>query len=78
MLPEVRSGIVVSKPSYLTAQLRESVPYLQDAGWRQTATLLLAAADEIEGLRSRLEQVERGAVLDRPRREASGTGRVVR
>ena len=68
----------MSKPSYLTAQLRESVPYLQDAGWRQTATLLLAAADEIEELRSRLEQFEPRAVLDQPRHKASATGRVGR
>ena len=41
-----------SKTTYLSAQLRESAPYLQDAGWRQTADLLLAAADEIETLRA--------------------------
>jgi hypothetical protein len=44
----------VKKPTYLSAQLRESAPYLRDAGWGQTATLLLAAADEIETLRQRL------------------------
>lgn len=44
----------MSKATYLSAQLRESVPYLQDAGWRQTADLLLAAADEIETLRAQL------------------------
>jgi hypothetical protein len=26
---------------YLTAQLRESSPYLKDVGWRDTAKLLL-------------------------------------
>jgi hypothetical protein len=40
--------------TYLSAQLRESAPYLKDAGFRQTATLLLAAADEIETLQQRL------------------------
>jgi hypothetical protein len=43
-----------SKPSYLSAQLRETAPYLKDAGWQQTATLLFAAADEIEALQQRL------------------------
>ena len=46
----------VEKPTYLTAQLRESAPYLRDAGWRETSTLLLAAADEIESLRAQLER----------------------
>jgi hypothetical protein len=40
------------KETYLSAQLREAVPYLQDSGWRETAVLLLAAADEIERLRN--------------------------
>jgi hypothetical protein len=44
----------VKKHTYLSAQLRESAPYLKDAGFRQTATLLLAAADEIETLQQRL------------------------
>ena len=48
----------VSKPTYLSAQLRESAPYLRDAGWRQTADLLLAAADEIEALRRDLEEAQ--------------------
>jgi hypothetical protein len=43
-----------AKSGYLPAQLRESAPYLKDAGWQQTATLLLAAADEIEMLQQRL------------------------
>ena len=38
--------------TYLTAQLRESAPYVQDAGWHQTAALMIAAADEIEQLRT--------------------------
>ena len=36
--------------TYLTAQLREAVPYLSDAGWHQTAKLLTDAATEIERL----------------------------
>jgi hypothetical protein len=44
----------MNKSSYLTAQLRESAPYLRDAGWHQTAQLLVAAADEIEALRAQL------------------------
>jgi hypothetical protein len=40
----------VKKETYLSSQLRESATYLKDAGFRQTATLLLAAADEIETL----------------------------
>jgi hypothetical protein len=38
------------KATFLTTQLRESVPYLRDAGFRETANLLTAAADEIEAL----------------------------
>jgi hypothetical protein len=44
----------LKKPTYLSTQLRETAPYLKDAGWRQSATLLLAAADEIERLQQRL------------------------
>jgi hypothetical protein len=37
--------------TYLTAQLREAMPYLADAGWHhQTAKLLTEAATEIEHL----------------------------
>ncbi len=39
--------------TYLTTQLRESAPYVSEAGWHQTAQLLLAAAEEIERLRAR-------------------------
>ena len=42
----------MKQASYLSAQLRESAPYLRDSGWRETATLLTLAADEIEQLRS--------------------------
>ena len=53
-LDRARDKGTMSKMTYLSAQLRESAPYLQDAGWRQTADLLLAAADEIETLRAQL------------------------
>ena len=40
--------------TFLSSQLRESAPYLQDEGWDQTAQLLLAAAAEIESLQTQL------------------------
>jgi hypothetical protein len=43
---------------YLTAQPRESSPYLKNVGWRDTAKLLLLTADEIEGLRKRVHERE--------------------
>ena len=42
----------------LVVALRESCGYLRDAGYRQTAHLLTAAADEIEQLRERLHALE--------------------
>jgi hypothetical protein len=48
----------MSKTTYLSAQLRESAPYLREAGWRETAALVAAAADEIETLRQRLAEIE--------------------
>jgi hypothetical protein len=42
------------KSAYLVAQLRESAPYLRDAGWHQSADLMIAAANEIEALRAQL------------------------
>jgi len=45
---------VVKEASYLSTQLREGAPYLRDAGWRETATLLTLAAEEIEQLRRRI------------------------
>ena len=48
----------MQKSNYLSAQLRESAPYLKDAGWHQVATLIIVAADEIETLRQRLAKVE--------------------
>jgi hypothetical protein len=46
----------MQKATFLSSQLRESSPYLQDAGFRDTAKLVLAAADEIEALHSLIEQ----------------------
>jgi len=47
------------KPAtYLSAQSYQSAPYLRDAGWRETATLLTVAADEIERLRARVMNLE--------------------
>jgi hypothetical protein len=48
----------MAKPNYLSAQLRESAPYLKDAGWHDTAILMTAAADEIETLRQRIAELE--------------------
>ena len=48
----------MAKPNYLSAQLRESAPYLKDAGWHETAILIAAAADEIEALRQRVAELE--------------------
>ena len=48
----------VKQATYLSVQLRESVPYLRDAGWRETAALLTVAADEIEQLRARVMDLE--------------------
>jgi hypothetical protein len=48
---------------YLSAQLREAVPYLKDAGWHETASLL-AAADDIERMQARLTTVEENPHLD--------------
>ena len=42
----------------LVTALRESCGYLRDAGYRETARLLVAAADEIEALRARLQAFE--------------------
>ena len=42
----------------LITALRESCGYLHDAGYRETARLLVAAADEIEQLRACLQAVE--------------------
>jgi len=47
----------MSKATYLTAQLRDSAPYLKDAGWHRTAKLVCEAADELEALRALLTQL---------------------
>jgi hypothetical protein len=47
----------MAKSTYLSAQLRESAPYLREAGWRQTADLVAAAAEEIEALRLQVEKL---------------------
>ncbi len=41
-------------PLAIAAQLRESADYLSDVGWRQTADLMVAAAQEIEDLRRKV------------------------
>ena len=48
-----------SMATALVTALRESCGYLRDAGYRETARLLVAAADEIEALRERLQAFER-------------------
>ena len=46
----------MAEMTYLSGQLRESAPYLRDAGWRESADLMLAAAAEIEALTARLRE----------------------
>jgi hypothetical protein len=60
------------KATYLSAQLRESAPYLRDAGWRQTADLLVAAAHEIESLRSQLAAANLDMPIERQANENQG------
>jgi len=43
---------------FLTRELRESSPYLADQGWHQVAKLMEVAADEIERLDARVQQLE--------------------
>ena len=57
----IASSTRMGKPNYLSTQLRESAPYLKDAGWRDTAALMTAAADEIEALRQRIAELESNA-----------------
>jgi len=72
----------MTKEDFISAQLRESAPYLKDAGFRETATLLVAAAEEIELLRSKLAQSlpdfdlepHRANENDRPRSREQLTG----
>ncbi|HKS61640.1 MAG TPA: hypothetical protein VJT13_08090 [Xanthobacteraceae bacterium] len=44
----------------LVATLRESIGYLQDDGYHQTARLMAVAADEIERLNRRVQVLESG------------------
>ena len=55
------------KETFLSSQLRESSPYLVDAGFRETAKLLLAAADEIEMLRELVERYVPDLDIDKHR-----------
>jgi hypothetical protein len=57
----------MAKLNYLSAQLRESAPYLKDAGWHDTAILMTAAADEIEALRQRIVELEADSALAQSR-----------
>jgi hypothetical protein len=57
-LPRTNRVYAVKQATYLSAQLRESAPYLRDIGWRDSATLLTLAADEIEELRARVFALE--------------------
>jgi hypothetical protein len=47
----------------LATALRESCGYLEDEGWHQTAQLMTLAADEIDRLNGRVQELEaeRGA-----------------
>ena len=47
-----------SQKYFLTRELRESHPYLVDEGWRHVAELMTAAADEIERLNTRIQELE--------------------
>jgi hypothetical protein len=42
----------------LLKELRESRLYFADAGWRHVAELMAAAADEIERLDARVQELE--------------------
>ena len=53
----------------LVTTLRESCGYLRDAGYRQTAQLMVAAADEIERLTRRVQALEAGGEPPTARRE---------
>ena len=68
MIPSVKQA------TYLSAQLRESAPYLLDSGWRETAALLTLAADEIEQLRARVLVLENAAPAE-ARASVTATGR---
>jgi hypothetical protein len=62
---------MVANFSFLSTQLMESASYLRDAGWRETATLLIAAAAEIEELKQRVAELEISeAACGSPRRRS--------
>ena len=44
--------------TFLLRELRESRLYLADEGWRHVAELMAAAADEIERLNARIQELE--------------------
>jgi len=44
--------------AYLVQELRDSHPYLTDRGWHNVATLMLAAADELERLSDRVRELQ--------------------
>jgi hypothetical protein len=48
-----------SSTPFLVRELRDSEPYLADEGWHQVAKLMLAAANEIEQLHARIDEIER-------------------
>lgn len=43
----------------LSQELRENSGYLRDGGWRNTAALMMAAADEIDQLEARVRKLEK-------------------
>ena len=49
--------------SYLVEQLRESLPYLKNEGWTNTAELMNAAAAELERLALKVRDLE-GRISD--------------
>jgi hypothetical protein len=44
--------------THLIAQLRDSLPYLMDEGWTNTAKLMSAAANELERLTFKIQELE--------------------
>jgi len=46
------------RSTFLLRELRESRLYLADEGWRHVAELMAAAADEIERLNARIQELE--------------------
>ena len=52
-----------SASSYLVEQLRESLPYLKNEGWTNTAELMNAAAAELERLALKVRYLE-GRISD--------------